>query len=148
MKNDITDIYNMVQELSWYFGSNGFDGKCCNDLSLIEFMALKKIYQKENIMIQETGIALNITKSGASKIIDRLENKGYVLRMKSSVDGRVCCVAITEAGRMAVKEIEEQYIAYIREILNDFNSDEIDSIRILLNKFLTGVRKQGFIKLN
>lgn len=148
MNRNIPDIYNLIQELSWYFGNQGFDGECCGDLSLVEFIALKKVNEKENIMIQETGNALNITKSGASKIIDRLENKGYVLRMKSSVDGRVCCVAITEAGRMAVKEIEEQYIAYIREILNDFNSDEIDSIRILLNKFLTGVRKQGFIKLN
>jgi DNA-binding MarR family transcriptional regulator len=148
MNKDTIDIYNMVQELSLYFGSNGFDGRCCIDLSLIEFTALKKISEKENIMIQETGTALNITKSGASKIIDRLENKDYVSRLKSPIDGRICCVVVTEIGKMAIKKIEEQYIAYVREILKDFAPEEIDNVKILLNKFLAAVRKQGFIKLN
>ena len=148
MNKNITDIYNMVQELSWYFGSNGFDGKCCNNLSLIEFMALKKIYQKENIMIQETGNALNITKSGASKIIDRLENKGYVLRMKSPIDGRVCCVVITETGIAVISKIEERYIAYVSEMLKDLEPEAIDNIKNVLDILITSVRQKGFIKLN
>jgi DNA-binding MarR family transcriptional regulator len=148
MNKNITDIYNMIQELSLYFGSNGFDGKCCIDLSLIEFNALKKIFKKENIMIQETGNALNITKSGASKIIDRLENKNYVSRLKSPIDGRICCVVITETGKMAIKKIEEQYIDYIGEILKDFKPEEIDNLTILMTRLLESVRRQGFINLN
>jgi MarR family transcriptional regulator, organic hydroperoxide resistance regulator len=148
MNKNITDIYNLIQELSWYFGNQGFDGECCNDLSLVEFIALKKVYEKENIMIQETGNALNITKSGASKIIDRLENKHYVLRMKSPVDGRICCVVITEEGKEAIKKIEEQYITYVSEMLKDLEPEAVDNIKNVLDGLITSVRKHGFIKLN
>ena len=71
MNKNISGVYALIQELSWYFGNQGFNGECCEDLSLVEFMALKKVYEHDNITIQEIGKALNFTKSGASKIIDR-----------------------------------------------------------------------------
>jgi DNA-binding MarR family transcriptional regulator len=83
MKNRISDIYNLLQELAWHFGDHGINGECCEDLSLCEFMALKVAYENNNISIQEIGSAINFTKSGATRIIDRLENKGYVKRERS-----------------------------------------------------------------
>ncbi|AFV01203.1 hypothetical protein DHBDCA_p175 [Dehalobacter sp. DCA] len=33
MDERITDIYNLMLELSWNFGDHGFNGECCADLS-------------------------------------------------------------------------------------------------------------------
>ncbi len=148
MNNNLSDIYNLIQELSWYFGNQGFDGECCGDLSLIEYIAVKNINDKENITIQEIGNALNITKSGASKIIDRLENKSYVLRERSSADGRVCCVGITNKGAEAITRIEKLYTDYVGEMLKDYDTDAVANIKNILEALVTSVRKQGFIKSN
>lgn len=146
MNNNISDIYNLIQELSWYFGNQGFDGECCDDLSLVEFMAVKKIFNIEEITIQEIGDALNVTKSAASKIIDRVESKGYVLRKKSPVDGRICCVVITDKGVEAIKRIEEQYTDYVGKVLKDYETNTVLDIKRIMETLVTSIRKQGFIK--
>lgn len=148
MNKSMPDIYNLIQDLSWYFGNQGFDGNCCGDLSLVEFMAIKKVHENNNITIQEIGNLLNITKSGASKIIDRLENKSYVSREQSSIDGRVCCVAITDKGLEAIANIEERYTDYVGKILKDFEPNTIDNVKNVLELLITSIRKQGFIKSN
>ena len=132
MDKNISNVYDLIQELSWYFGNQGFDGECCGDLSLVEFMALKKVHEKDNIKIQEIGNVLNITKSGASKIIDRLENKGYVLREQSPIDGRVCCVSTTDKGIEVITKIVERYTAYVGEMLKDLETNTVDNIKNVL----------------
>lgn len=148
MNKSVSEIYNLVQELSWYFGNQGFDGNCCDDLTLVEFMAVKKVCENNNISIQEIGNQLNVTKSGVSKIINRLENKGYVIRVQSSLDGRVCCVEITDKGIDVIKKIVELYTDYIGKILRNFESDTVDDIKSALELLTTSVREHGFIKQN
>jgi DNA-binding MarR family transcriptional regulator len=148
MNKNISDIYNLIQELSWYFGNQGFNGECCEDLSLVEFMALKNVHDKNNSTIQEIGNALNITKSGVSKIIDRLENKEYVLREQSLIDGRVCCVKITGKGIEAITNIVGHYTDYVGEMLKDFEPDAVDNVKNVLEVLITSVRKKGFIMSN
>ena len=128
MNSNISDIYDLVQELSWRFGNHGFNGECCGDLSLIEFMALKKINECKEITIQEVGNAINFTKSGASKIIDRLESKGYAIRANSPVDGRICCVLTTEKGRETLSGIVKQYTLNLNNILRGIEPQKVDQI--------------------
>lgn len=132
MEKQIIDIYNSLQELAWHFGDHGINGKCCEDLSFVEFMALKKIYENEEITIQEIGFNLNFTKSGATKIINRIEKKGYVIRKSSPLDGRVCCVCVTENGVKVITKIIKKYTAYIQEILSDLDTDTVKEIKTTL----------------
>lgn len=147
MDKNISEIYNFIQDLSWYFGNQGFDGTCCGDLTLVEYMTLKKIQDNKECAIQEIGNALNITKSGTSKIIDRLENKGYVIKKKAPIDGRVCCVAPTEKGLKAIKGISVVYTSYLDEALKTYNAKEIDDMKNIMQNLLASVQKQGFIKM-
>jgi DNA-binding MarR family transcriptional regulator len=115
MTDPISDIYNSFKEIAWIFGSHGINGECCGDLSFVEFMALKRVYEHADLSIQEIGKSLNFTKSGATRIINRLEEKGYVTRKNSPIDGRVCCVGITDKGLEAVSKIIKNFIAYLEE---------------------------------
>lgn len=141
MNKNIPDIYNFIIELAWHFGNHGFNGECCGDLSLVEFMALKKIQESDNITIQETGNALNFTKSGASKIIDRLETKGYVVREISPIDGRVCCVNATTKGIEVIRNIIEEYSTYVDEMLKGFDSDTVENIKSALEILTVAAQK-------
>ncbi|MCH3964613.1 MAG: MarR family transcriptional regulator [Clostridium sp.] len=146
MNKNIPDIYNLIQELAWHFGNHGFNGECCKDLSLVEFMALKKIQESDTITIQEIGNALNFTKSGASKIINRLEDKGYVIREISSIDGRVCCVNVTTKGIEIIKNIIEEYSIYVDEMLKEFDSDTIENIKSVLKILTIAAQKKEMHK--
>jgi len=132
VEKQILDMYNSLQEIAWHFGDHGINGKCCEDLTFIEFMALKRVYENTDISIQEIGMNLNITKSGATKIINRLERKGYVIRKNSPIDGRVCCVGATEAGVKVISKIIAKYTDYIKAILEEIEPAAIQAIKTAL----------------
>lgn len=146
MNKNIPAIHDLLQDLSWYFGNQGFDGECCEDLSLVEYMALKKACDIKNITIQELGVSLNITKSGISKIIDRLEKKFYVSRCQSSSDGRVCCVLPTEKGNTAIHNISNHYSEYLHEILGAVDEESLQNIKNTLELLFKALKDKGFIK--
>lgn len=146
--NTVSDIYNLLQELSWYFGNQGFDGECCGDLSLVEFMALKKVCGTDDITMQEIGAALNITKSGVSKVIDRLEEKNYAIRVQSSKDGRVCCVKPSEKGLNTVEKTTDRYSEYLLEVLDSVEQDSLANIRDVLELLYKAIREKGYIRKN
>lgn len=139
----IPDIYSLIQELAWHFGNRGFNGECCRDLSLVEFMALKRICGNQNLTVQELGNALYFSKSGATRIVDRLEVKEYIKREQSARDGRICCVIPTARSLEVIESVMEQYTAYLGEILADFDSDTLDQIRNTLEVLVKSIQKQG-----
>ncbi len=146
MNKNISDVYNLIQDLSWYFGNQGFSGDCCcEDLSLIEYIALKKAYENKDMTILSIGDKLNITKSGASKIVNRLEKKGYIIRIQSPLDGRVCCVRISEKAKSVINKIEQKYVEYLENMLKDLDSEKVNNIKESLNILVDLVHKQGFI---
>lgn len=148
MDNNILEIYSLIQDLSWYFGNQGFNGECCENLSLVEYMALKKVCKIEDITIQEIGVALNITKSGVSKVIDRLEEKNHVLRVQSTQDGRVCCVHPTEKGLNTVEKVSYRYSEYLMEVLDSVEQDLLVNIKDVMELLYKAIREKGYIKKN
>lgn len=141
MSNQIMEIYNSLQEIAWQFGSRGINGECCEDLSFIEFMALKRILETSDLSVQEVGNQLNITKSGATKIINRLDQKGYVTKKTSAADGRVCCVRATEKGIELLNGIICKYISYIERILKTLDPNTINEIESSLKIFNDSTNK-------
>ena len=73
MERQINDIRDLIQEIAWHFGDHEFNGERCGGLTFVEFMALKKIDESEYLSIQEVGRALNFTKSGATRLVNRLQ---------------------------------------------------------------------------
>lgn len=141
MNQNIPSISMLLQELACYFGNRGFDGECCEDLTLIEFMALKMAFANSCFSIQDIGQALDLTKSGASRIIDRLENKGYVTRERSPADGRVCCVPVTTKGTELLSRAENKNISELNAMLKDFEPEMIDQIEKTLCILVNAVQQ-------
>lgn len=140
MNQNILRMYHLVQEIAWQFGSHGFDGECCGDLTLVEFMALKRATGHDQLTIQDLGVALDFTKSGATRVIDRLEKKGYVARQQSLLDGRVCCVVVTAKGAEVITRITEQYADQLEKKLRDLEQQEITSVISALETLVKSMR--------
>ena len=140
MNKEIRDVYNFLQEIAWHFGNHGISDRCCGNLSLVEFMALKRVYENPDISIQEIGNALNFTKSGATRIINRLEEKGYAKRQNSPIDGRVCCVVVTPKGTTMIKSVMLNYTNYLEELLKDLEQKEIEDIKSALETLVKAIQ--------
>jgi DNA-binding MarR family transcriptional regulator len=69
----ISEISRALIEIAWQLGPKGIDGKCCDDLTLAEFMALDRVLMNPSCSVNEIGISLGFTKSGATRVVDRLE---------------------------------------------------------------------------
>jgi DNA-binding MarR family transcriptional regulator len=113
----ISDLSRSLIEIAWHFGPKGLNGECCDDISMPEFIALDKISNTQYCPVQEIGQRLGFTKSGATRIVNSLEKKGYVKKMTSSEDARVCCVVITASGEKIIKDADERYLEKLNQLL-------------------------------
>jgi len=106
----ISDISRSLIEIAWHFGPKGLNGECCDNITMPEFIALDKVATSPNCPVQDVGYSLGFTKSGATRIVNRLEKKGYVEKVKSHIDARVCCVEITKAGEQVLLSANSRYM--------------------------------------
>ena len=114
----ISETSRSLMDIAWYFGPKGLNGECCDNLSMPEFLALDKISTSRDCPVQDVGNSLGFTKSGATRIVNRLEKKGYVQKIKSNEDARFCCVVITEKGKNVIKAADLRYVKQFEEMLS------------------------------
>jgi len=135
-KSVISDISKSLIEIAWYFGPKGLHGECCEDLTMPEFIALDKVAATRNCPVQDVGHALGFTKSGATRIVNRLEKKGYVRKVKSHEDGRVCCVEITKTGEQILLSADLCYRDQFHDLLSKMSKvsehSSIDITEVLI----------------
>lgn len=133
----ISEFSRSLIEIAWHFGPKGLNGECCDDLTMPEFIALEKVSTTQNCPVQDVGYALGFTKSGATRIVNRLEKKGYVTKVKSCEDARICCVVITEKGEAVLESVNAWYITQFDELVSkippDTFSEVVYGLRVMAN---------------
>jgi len=82
---------------------------------------------------RETGI----DNGAMTRMLDRLEVKGFVSRKRSNNDRRVVNVALTSQGKKIVKDIPPVIGEVLNRQLRGFSEQEFKLIKNLLQRFLT-----------
>lgn len=136
----ISDISRSLIEVAWHFGPKGLNGECCDNLTMPEFIALDKVSASHNCPVQDVGYSLGFTKSGATRIVNRLEKKGYVNKIKSFDDARVCCVVITERGERVLKSANSRYIKQFDELMAKMPSQTVAEVVQILTAMAKALR--------
>ncbi|GAB4219447.1 MAG: hypothetical protein Kow00102_02690 [Spirochaetota bacterium] len=140
-KSTISELSRSLITIAWYFGPKGLDGQCCGDITMPEFIALDTILNTHNCSVHDIGIALGFTKSGATRIVNRLVSKGYVRKEASSEDGRVCCVAITKKGETIIKDADSRYSEKFEQLISKMPPNQQGNVVTLLNSIAQALRK-------
>jgi DNA-binding MarR family transcriptional regulator len=146
MNKSIAAICSLLEKTAWHFGNHGISEKCCEDLSFAEYIALKIVYENDQSTIQFIGHDLNFTKSGATKIINRLEWKGYVIRKNSPRDGRFCCVSITDKGIAVISKIIKNQSIQLENILQHLTPEKKEDIKIALEILADALQEHKALK--
>lgn len=74
------------------------------DLTYTQYIALMVLWEKSNISIKELGEALYLDSGTLSPVLKKLENKGYIVRTRSTEDERSVFVTLTDKGLALRKE--------------------------------------------
>jgi DNA-binding MarR family transcriptional regulator len=79
---------------------------------------------------------LGVDSGSLTRVVDRLEKQGLVLRARDGQDRRVVNLALTEAGRNAATRIEEVVPAILNRRLSAFTPLEFAALCRLLGKLV------------
>ncbi len=127
----------LIEKIVYCFGTHALEGDCGGNISHAEFRALRAALHRDNCTMQEVAKSAVVTKSGATRIVGRLAEKGLVRRMQDPKDGRICCVALTKEGKMVLTGIEEQLKSDLASILAEMEPGMQEVLAIGLNAFWT-----------
>lgn len=131
-RSAISDISRSLIDIAWHFGPKGLNGECCENLTMSEFIALDKVATTQHSAVQDVGYSLGFTKSGATRIVNRLEKKGYVQKVKSHEDARVCCVEITKSGEGVLSFTDSRYMEQFHSIAAKMPEHSLaDTVKVL-----------------
>ena len=83
-----------------------------------------------------TGLAerLEITKQGASQIVDDMERRGYVERRPDPTDARARLLHLTERGKGALAAARKFHQTYERRLRRKLGDEPVDTLRDVLTE--------------
>jgi len=82
---------------------------------------------------------LGTDNAGITRLLDRLEAKGLILRRTSMADRRVIVIEPTAAGRALVPHLAPAFRAVAAQLLDGFGEDERPVLESLLRRLLANV---------
>ena len=75
-----------------------------------------------------------------TRLLDRLEAKGFVQRVRSAEDRRVVNLELTDEGRKIAKQVPEIIVELANESLKGFSQEEFEQFTDLLTRALANAR--------
>lgn len=108
--------------------------------SWYELMACLSGSETEGCRMNELADELLISRGGATKLVARLEEAGYVCRHTPSHDRRATYAHLTDAGRAAVDAAHPVQLELTRKYFGQYLSDaELTELTRLATKVLRGI---------
>ncbi|KAB7665142.1 MarR family winged helix-turn-helix transcriptional regulator [Bacillus sp. B1-b2] len=95
-------------------------------LTTEQHFTMRHINQKENCTSTELAFCFGVKKSAITPIINRLVEKGWVLRNRDVKDRRVVYLSLTTAGKIIFIEMEKKIQHIIESVITKFDQAEIE----------------------
>ncbi|AJA49275.1 transcriptional regulator, MarR family [Clostridium pasteurianum DSM 525 = ATCC 6013] len=109
---------------------------------------LERVYFSEKLKVKDISKKYNIPASTATGIIDRLEAKNYVKRIRNNVDRRTVELIITEDGKLVVDSHINEDKMFAHNLFNTLEKDKKEVFKQLLIELIKNVKKDQLFKPN
>lgn len=109
---------------------------CGKPVPVSEAHALLELASRDGMTAQEVAARLQLSKSTVSRLVSRLEHRGWVERARTDRDARVRLLRLTPAGRTAHEQLSVARTALYSRLLAalpDVNRGAVlDSLKLLV----------------
>ena len=103
-------------------------------LCLSDFMVLEVLLHKGPMTISAIGEKVLLANASMTAAVDRLEEKGWVVRQSSEIDRRSKIVALTRVGRAFISDLYADHARDIEAVTSVLTQREQDQLRSMLKK--------------
>ncbi len=109
-------------------------------LTHAQWVPLLKLHQGEARTAAELARALYLDAGSMTRLLDRLQAKGFIRRVRSEADRRVIHLALTPAGEATAAHIPQILCEVQNAHLRGFTRAELDTLQGLLQRVLGNAR--------
>jgi MarR family transcriptional regulator, organic hydroperoxide resistance regulator len=99
-----------------------------------QFIALQWLFEDGDMTIGELSNKMFLACSTTTDLVDRMEKNELVVRVKDPNDRRVVRIHLLDEGERIIDEVIKKRQLYLQEVLKDFSSEEILSLKQGLTK--------------
>ncbi|SUJ10556.1 transcriptional regulator [Staphylococcus arlettae] len=103
-------------------------------LNITEFAVLELLYNKGDQPIQRIRERVLIASSSISYVVDKLEEKGCVTRIRNQQDKRIINASLTQQGRRIMDEIFPKHAETIQSTFSILTDEELQTLQNTLKK--------------
>jgi len=105
-----------------------------NGLSAAEFSVLELLYHKGKTPLQRIGDKILATSGSITYTVDKLEEKGYLLRISCPEDRRITYAEMTPDGKTLFERIFPAHADFIASVTGGLTAEEKRTAVALLKK--------------
>jgi DNA-binding MarR family transcriptional regulator len=117
---DAEELHEALSELVRVYQFRDRTSICCHGISVTQCYALEAVVHRGALTMNELAAMLWLDKSTASRVVDGLQEAGYVRRAPNPSDGRSLLLEPTSAGRALHTRIVRGLIEEKKALLRDF----------------------------
>jgi len=103
-------------------------------LNVTEFAVMELLYNKGDQPIQRIGNRVLIASSSITYVVDKLEEKGCIVRQRNEKDKRVTNASLTDKGRSMMDEIFPDHASTLESTFSVLTDEEITVLQTTLKK--------------
>ena len=139
MELNIEQLINIILHKSELLEEEIKQKSDLKNLTSKQLYCLELIYEMKNPALSELATGLSITKPSVTVMIDRLEDKDYIYKVKSDKDRRSAHVHLTEKGIEAAKLHTNVHNTFAKRLTKELTESEQSILKVLLNKAIKSV---------
>lgn len=109
-------------------------------ISFVQWIALLKLSEGQAQTASDLCRTMCHDNGAVTRMLDQLEERGYVSRQRSVQDRRVVTLALTPAGEQQVAILKPKFVDALNTVLGDFSKTEFSELTRLLNKLLLALQ--------
>lgn len=111
----------------------------CTGISASRYELLSQLYNTDEINQSTLQKAVNIDGAAITRHLKQLETSGMVIRRRNPDDNRVFFVSLTEEGRKRIVEYRKENKGFVKQMLQDFTTEEVDALSDMLERMQTNI---------
>ena len=135
MDEQTRQLNELLENMMYDFGTHNMSVNCCENISHGEFRALRTMSRLDRCTMQDIAKSIAVTKSGATRIVSRLEEKKLARRVHDQNDARIFCVRLSKEGKSLLSRITEEPSKKMESVLDAMHPDMRQVLLIGLRAF-------------
>ena len=110
------------------------------DLTYTQYIVLLVLWENDRISVKEIGEKLYLDSGTLTPLINKLINKGYIIKEKKTNDNRELIISLTNKGKEIKEEIKEVPPLIASKV--KLTQEEAKTLYTLLYKLLEGFKDE------